>query len=82
MAEWKKGSRISGADQDKLGSQLAKKYYKGTSIRPLAEETGRSYGFHPPGAVGIRRDPAGPRRRHPDEKEVDPITGGSTRRRR
>jgi predicted transcriptional regulator len=45
MAEWKKGSRISGADRDKLGSQLAKKYDKGTSIRALAEETGRSYGF-------------------------------------
>ena len=45
MAEWKKGSRITGADRDKLGSQLAKKYDKGASIRTLAEETGRSYGF-------------------------------------
>jgi predicted transcriptional regulator len=45
MAELKKGSRISGAARDKLGSQLVKKYEKGSSIRALAEETGRSYGF-------------------------------------
>ena len=45
MAELKKGSRITGADRDKLGSQLGKKYEKGSSIRALAEETGRSYGF-------------------------------------
>ena len=45
MAEPKKGSRITGAARDKLGSQLVKKYEKGSSIRALAEETGRSYGF-------------------------------------
>jgi hypothetical protein len=45
MAELKKGSRITGAARDKLGSQLVKKYEKGSSIRALAEETGRSYGF-------------------------------------
>ena len=45
MAEWKKESRITGADRDKLGSQLAKRYDKGASIRALVEETGRSYGF-------------------------------------
>jgi len=45
MAEWKKGSRITGTDRDKLGSQLVKKYEKGVSIRALAEEAGRSYGF-------------------------------------
>src|SRR5437660_292875 len=42
MAELKKGSRITGAARDKLGSQLVKKYEKGSSIRALAEETGRS----------------------------------------
>jgi hypothetical protein len=68
MAELKKGSRITGAARDNLGSQLAKKYEKGTSIRALAQQTGRSYGFiH----LGVRRDTAWPRRRHPDEKEVD-----------
>jgi hypothetical protein len=46
MAELKKGSRITGADRDKLGSQLVKNYEKGSSIRALAEETGRSYGWH------------------------------------
>jgi len=45
MAKWKKGSRITGTDRDKLGSQLVKEYEKGVSIRALAEETGRSYGF-------------------------------------
>jgi hypothetical protein len=45
MAELQKGSRITGAARDKLGSQLVKRYEKGSSIRALAEETGRSYGF-------------------------------------
>jgi Helix-turn-helix domain len=45
MVELKKGSRITGAARDKLGSQLVKQYEKGASIRALAEETGRSYGF-------------------------------------
>ena len=45
MTELKKGSRITGVARDKLGSQLTKKYEKGASIRALAEETGRSYGF-------------------------------------
>jgi Helix-turn-helix domain len=45
MAELKKGSRITGVARDKLGSQLVRKYEKGSSVRALAEETGRSYGF-------------------------------------
>jgi predicted transcriptional regulator len=45
MAELKKGSRITGATRDMLGSELMKKYEKGASIRALAESTGRSYGF-------------------------------------
>ena len=45
MAKLKKGGRITGTDRDKLGSQLVKEYEKGVSIRALAEETGRSYGF-------------------------------------
>jgi helix-turn-helix protein len=45
MAELKKGSRITGAARDKLGSRLVKKYEKGASIRALVQETGRSYGF-------------------------------------
>jgi hypothetical protein len=45
MAELKKGVRIGGVARTKLGAGLAKKYQKGASIRSLAQETGRSYGF-------------------------------------
>ena len=45
MAELKKGSRITGAERDKLSSDLRKKYESGQSIRLLAETSGRSYGF-------------------------------------
>ncbi len=46
MAETvKKGARITGADRAKLAGELTKKYANGASIRALAEETGRSYGF-------------------------------------
>ncbi len=41
----KKGSRVTGAERDKLASDLRKKYEGGQSIRTLAESTGRSYGF-------------------------------------
>ena len=41
----KKGARITGADRSKLAGELKKKYGGGASIRALAEETGRSYGF-------------------------------------
>ncbi len=40
-----KGSRVSGAARDELASDLSKKYSHGKSIRELAAETGRSYGF-------------------------------------
>jgi len=40
-----KGARISGSDRDKLATDLKKKYEGGASIRDLAAETGRSYGF-------------------------------------
>jgi hypothetical protein len=41
----KKGARITGTDRSKLAGELTKKYAGGASIRALAEETGRSYGF-------------------------------------
>ncbi len=41
----KKGARITGDDRDKLAGELTQKYNDGASIRSLAEETGRSYGF-------------------------------------
>ena len=45
MAELKKGARITGGDRSKLSSDLKRKYTSGSSIRELASETGRSYGF-------------------------------------
>lgn len=40
-----KGKRITGSDRDKLAKDLKKQYQAGASIRELANETGRSYGF-------------------------------------
>lgn len=40
-----KGTRLTGSDRDALASDLSEKYVNGASIRDLAAETGRSYGF-------------------------------------
>lgn len=40
-----KGSRISGTQRTTLASQYAERYAGGESIRTIAEEAGRSYGF-------------------------------------
>jgi hypothetical protein len=45
VADLSKGARITGAQRDQLATDLKKKYEKGASIRALAEQTGRSYGF-------------------------------------
>jgi hypothetical protein len=45
VSELKKGARVTGNDRSKLAGELKKKYTSGASIRALAEETGRSYGF-------------------------------------
>ena len=45
MAELKKGARITGGERSKLAADLKRKYSSGKSIRDLASETGRSYGF-------------------------------------
>ena len=45
MAELKKGARITGGDRTKLAADLKRRYSSGASIRELAAETGRSYGF-------------------------------------
>jgi hypothetical protein len=45
LAELRKGTRITGAERDKLAAELRKKYEAGQSIRLLAESSGRSYGF-------------------------------------
>jgi hypothetical protein len=41
----KKGTRVTGADRNKLAGDLKKRYDAGESIRALASATGRSYGF-------------------------------------
>lgn len=41
----RKGARITGPARDKLTADLRMKYEKGSSIRALADGTGRSYGF-------------------------------------
>ena len=40
-----KGSRITGSQRDTLASQFAKRYGAGESIRKIAEDSGRSFGF-------------------------------------
>ena len=45
MAELGKGRRVAGGERDKLATDLKKKYAAGASIRELAAQTGRSYGF-------------------------------------
>lgn len=43
--ELKKGTRVTGGDRDRLAADLRSKYEQGSSIRLLAEGSGRSYGF-------------------------------------
>lgn len=46
MAETlRKGSRVTGAERQKLAAELKERYDAGESIRSLAASTGRSYGF-------------------------------------
>ena len=45
MVELKKGARITGNDRNKLMGDLKRRYTGGASIRELAADTGRSYGF-------------------------------------
>ncbi len=42
---YKPGERIVGPQRTQLATNLAARYEKGSSIRSLAEATGRSYGF-------------------------------------
>ena len=45
VVQSKKGARITGTARDELTVELVRKYDNGASIRQLAEDTGRSYGF-------------------------------------
>ena len=37
--------RVTGGDREKLRDQLSEKYRQGASIRELADQSRRSYGF-------------------------------------
>jgi predicted transcriptional regulator len=45
MVKVAKGARIAGVERERLTSTLRTQYEAGASLRELAEETGRSYGF-------------------------------------
>ena len=45
MSQTTKGTRITGDDRERLSTDLRSRYDKGESIRALAEDAGRSYGF-------------------------------------
>jgi len=45
VADLTKGRRVTGGDRSKLATDLRKRYEGGASIRDLAGDTGRSYGF-------------------------------------
>lgn len=45
MADMKKGMRISGADRAEISAKIKSKYESGDSIRKIAAELQRSYGF-------------------------------------
>jgi transposase-like protein len=45
VASWKKGIRITGGDRKKLSGEFVELYTGGQSIRSIATECGRSYGF-------------------------------------
>lgn len=64
----RKGSRITGADRAALAAEVCREYQNGRSIRALAADTGRSYGF----VHGLLVDGQVPLRGR----------GGATRRRR
>ncbi len=45
MAQLTKGRRITGDERGSLSGELRSQYEQGRSIRAIAADTGRSYGF-------------------------------------
>ncbi len=45
MAQLTKGRRITGDERGSLSDDLRRQYEQGRSIRAIAADTGRSYGF-------------------------------------
>jgi hypothetical protein len=76
-----KGKRITGSARDSLREDLKAKYEAGTSVRVLAESTGRSYGFvhRVLTEAGVEMRPRGG---HPRAKQARPsaATSGTVHR--
>lgn len=45
MPTVKKGARLTGDDRTRMAGTVINLYEQGKSIRDIADETGRSYGF-------------------------------------
>jgi len=45
VTEIKKGARLTGEDRARMSERVLAQYSEGHSIREIAQETGRSYGF-------------------------------------
>ena len=45
MADIKKGARLTGEDRARMADRVLAQYNEGHSIREIAQDTGRSYGF-------------------------------------
>lgn len=45
MTELAKGARLTGDDRVRMTERVVQEYQAGRSIRQIAEDTGRSYGF-------------------------------------
>jgi transposase len=45
VTEIKKGARLTGEDRTRMSERVLAQYSEGHSIREIAQETGRSYGF-------------------------------------
>jgi transposase len=45
VTEIKKGARLTGEDRARMAERVLAQYGEGHSIREIAQETGRSYGF-------------------------------------
>jgi transposase len=45
VTDIKKGARLTGEDRARMSERVLAQYSEGHSIREIAQETGRSYGF-------------------------------------
>ena len=69
-----KGRRITGDERGTLSDELRQQYEGGRSIRALAAETGRSYGFVHRVLPGVGCHPAWPWRSDPP-LDAHPLPG-------